>query len=180
MGTNYIDDDYKVHTWFERDRAHVELRNETLDQTVVEFWDEDVEQAVEDGFLNLKNKTKTLDSLMEYAYDRHLISLGKRKERLMPIVGGGEKTKKTKGHLKIVKNPKLGEFMKQNQMLILVALAAAAYWWFKIRKPAVLAVNTTPLLTAGESSSMIPDYSSAIAPGSLMQTAQSVPMMAGW
>jgi len=144
MGKNYIDDDYKVHTWFERDRAHVELRNETLDQTVIEFWDKDVEQAVEDGFLDLKNKTKTLDSLMKYAYDRHLISLGKRKERLMPIVGGGQKTQKTKGHLKIVKNPTKGDFMKQNQMLMLAAVAAGAYWWFKMRKP-----TSTPMMSAG-------------------------------
>lgn len=43
--------DTKIHTWFERDRAHVELRDARTDETLVEWWDEDVSQAVEDGFL---------------------------------------------------------------------------------------------------------------------------------
>ena len=36
---------------------------------------------------------------------------------------------------RIHSNPTIGEFMKQNQMIMLAALAAGAYWWFKIRKP---------------------------------------------
>lgn len=44
----------KISTWFERDRASVVL--ETLDgKTILEFWDDDVHQAVEDGFLNPKD-----------------------------------------------------------------------------------------------------------------------------
>ena len=38
-------------TWFERDRAHVELRDLRNDKTLVEWWDEAVEEAIEDGFL---------------------------------------------------------------------------------------------------------------------------------
>ena len=41
----------KLATWFERDRAHVDLQ--TLDgATIIEWWDEAVHEAVEDGFLN--------------------------------------------------------------------------------------------------------------------------------
>lgn len=42
----------ELHTWFERGRAHVELREKGTDTTIVEWWDEDVFQAVEDGFLD--------------------------------------------------------------------------------------------------------------------------------
>ncbi len=45
----------EIHTWFERDRQHVELRNAKTDKTIVEWWDDDVTQAVEDGFLNPKD-----------------------------------------------------------------------------------------------------------------------------
>lgn len=45
-------DDTELLTWFERDRAHVELRNKLNDSTIVEWWDEDVSEAVEDGSLN--------------------------------------------------------------------------------------------------------------------------------
>lgn len=42
----------ELHTWFERDRSHVELRNADTDETIVEWWDEAVGEAIEDGFLN--------------------------------------------------------------------------------------------------------------------------------
>lgn len=42
----------EIHTWFERDRQHVELRDADTDQTIIEWWDEAVIEAVEDGFLN--------------------------------------------------------------------------------------------------------------------------------
>ena len=45
-------DDTELLTWFERDRAHVELRNRLDDSTIVEWWDEDLSEAVEDGLLN--------------------------------------------------------------------------------------------------------------------------------
>jgi hypothetical protein len=41
----------ELHTWFERDRAHVELRHEPTQKTIIEWWDEAVAEAFEDGFL---------------------------------------------------------------------------------------------------------------------------------
>lgn len=42
----------EIHTWFERDRACVELRDADTGATICEWWDEDVQAAVENGFLN--------------------------------------------------------------------------------------------------------------------------------
>jgi len=44
--------DTEIHTWFERDRAHVELRNKRTQVTVAEWWDEEVGEEVEAGFLD--------------------------------------------------------------------------------------------------------------------------------
>ena len=45
-----------VQTWFERDRAQVSVHmgreGDANDQTVCEWWDEEVGEAVEDGFLD--------------------------------------------------------------------------------------------------------------------------------
>ncbi len=60
----------KVDTWFERDRAHVRLFDEETDDTVIEWWDEDVAQAVEDGFLDPKDYE---GSAIEYAESLGLI-----------------------------------------------------------------------------------------------------------
>ncbi len=43
--------DTELRTWFERDRAHVCLINKVTGKTIIEWWDEDVENAFEDGFL---------------------------------------------------------------------------------------------------------------------------------
>ena len=59
----------RVNTWFERDRAHVELVND-VDETVLEFWDEDVSGLVEDGFLNPRDWE---GSMTEYAEHLGLI-----------------------------------------------------------------------------------------------------------
>lgn len=58
---------YEIHTWFERDRAHVELRDKATQETVIEWWDEDVQDTVEMGFLNPND---WLGSAIDYA--RHL------------------------------------------------------------------------------------------------------------
>lgn len=42
---------YRVETWFERDRSYVGLENEN-GETILEFWDEEVLRAIEDGFLD--------------------------------------------------------------------------------------------------------------------------------
>lgn len=43
-----------LHTWFERDRQHVELRDRHDEETLIEWWDEEVTDAVEDGYLDPK------------------------------------------------------------------------------------------------------------------------------
>lgn len=62
-------DDFEIETWFERDRAHVALQD-SEGETVIEWWDEDVAQAVEDGFLDPKD---WLGSAIEYAEHLGLI-----------------------------------------------------------------------------------------------------------
>src|SRR5262245_273194 len=47
--------DTDLQTWFERDRAHVELRDRETERTLLEFWDEDVGQLIEDGFLDRRD-----------------------------------------------------------------------------------------------------------------------------
>ncbi len=61
---------YRVSTWFERDRAHVDLMYADTEETIVEWWDEAVEEAIEDGFLNPRDY---LGSALEYARDMGLI-----------------------------------------------------------------------------------------------------------
>lgn len=47
--------DTALNTWFERDRAHVELLNRRTGKTIIEWWDDDVFEAIEDGFLDPKD-----------------------------------------------------------------------------------------------------------------------------
>lgn len=47
----YTTENTTLHTWFERDRAHIELRDEN-DDTIIEWWDEEVEEMFEDGFFS--------------------------------------------------------------------------------------------------------------------------------
>lgn len=60
---------YQLETWFERDRAHVELKDAN-DQTILEWWDENVSEAIEDGFLDPRN---FLGSATEYARELGLL-----------------------------------------------------------------------------------------------------------
>lgn len=59
--------DTQMQTWFERDRAHVDLQDRETGRTLIEFWDEDVEQLLEDGFLNRRDLHGSL-----YKYAVHL------------------------------------------------------------------------------------------------------------
>ena len=65
---------YFVDTWFERDRAHVALYFGTKDDgnadAIVEWWDEAVAEAVEDGFLNPRD---WLGSALHYARNQKLV-----------------------------------------------------------------------------------------------------------
>lgn len=45
----------EIHTWCERDRAHVNLTDIGGQNTIVEWWDDAVNEAVEDGFLSAKD-----------------------------------------------------------------------------------------------------------------------------
>jgi hypothetical protein len=54
----------ECRTWFERDRAHVDLINKLTDETIIELWDDDVIQAIEDGFLDARDFHR---SAYEYA-----------------------------------------------------------------------------------------------------------------
>jgi hypothetical protein len=44
--------DTELETWFERDRSHVDLKRKDTGETIIEWWDEAVSEAVADGFLN--------------------------------------------------------------------------------------------------------------------------------
>lgn len=44
-------DRYEAHAWFERDRKNLCLTDLFTNTEVVSLWDDDVEQAIEDGFL---------------------------------------------------------------------------------------------------------------------------------
>lgn len=49
-------DETRIETWFERDRANVRLVHEgDPDNDLIDIWDEEVHQAVEDGFLDPKD-----------------------------------------------------------------------------------------------------------------------------
>ena len=64
---------FMVHTWFERNRACVEVRDDE-DRTLAEWWDEDVAQLAEDGFLVMGKGHDTLaKSAVEYAVHLGLI-----------------------------------------------------------------------------------------------------------
>lgn len=60
----------ELETWFERDRQHVELRWKDDGETIVEWWDEAVTEAVDDGFLNPRDWH---GSALEYARDVGLL-----------------------------------------------------------------------------------------------------------
>ncbi|HVB56998.1 MAG TPA: hypothetical protein VNE63_11275 [Candidatus Acidoferrales bacterium] len=63
-------DETQLETWFERDRAWVALQ--TLDgETILEWWDEAVSEAIEDGFLNPR---RYHESAYEYAESLRLVS----------------------------------------------------------------------------------------------------------
>jgi hypothetical protein len=64
-------DDTTLQTWFERDRAHVALVDaETEQNTIVEWWDEAVAEATEDGFLDPRDYKQ---SAYDYAKQNGLL-----------------------------------------------------------------------------------------------------------
>jgi len=60
--------DTELETWFERDRAHVELREKGNGATIIGWWDDAVHEAVEDGFLVMGRGDRALhESAFDYA-----------------------------------------------------------------------------------------------------------------
>lgn len=61
---------YTITNWFERDRAHVAVIDEN-ENTIAEWWDDDVRELSIDGFLVLNEGERALErSAIEYC--RHL------------------------------------------------------------------------------------------------------------
>ncbi|MFK4705726.1 hypothetical protein ABIC83_002565 [Roseateles asaccharophilus] len=64
-------------TWFERDRQHVRLETPN-GRVIFELWDEDVSQAIEDGYLKAPLVPRPSDkdwhaSAVDYAKDKGLL-----------------------------------------------------------------------------------------------------------
>lgn len=59
----------RLDTWFERDRAHVHL-TDLRGNTIIEWWDDEVHAAIEDGFLDPRDYHR---SAFEYARDLKLV-----------------------------------------------------------------------------------------------------------
>jgi hypothetical protein len=84
--------DTELHTWFERDRAHVELRVKDSDDTIVEWWDEEVAEAIEDGFISDKAfclgrltwPDRLHGSVYEYAKERGMLPEAEPEEGTKP------------------------------------------------------------------------------------------------
>lgn len=43
------------HTWFERDRAHIGISYKKSGDDIADFWDDQIKELVEDGFLDPKD-----------------------------------------------------------------------------------------------------------------------------
>jgi hypothetical protein len=71
--------EYVCITWFERDRANVRLET-PRGRVVFDLWDDDVDQAIEDGFLKPPRIPRPSDAdwqpqAVQYAVDAGLINL---------------------------------------------------------------------------------------------------------
>jgi len=56
-----------VETWFERDRSNVRIEEADSDYTLADWWDEDVQQLAEDGFLDFASVGRLRTSAVRYA-----------------------------------------------------------------------------------------------------------------
>jgi len=64
----------QTFAWFERDRKHLELLDTSSDETILEFWDSEVNEIIEDGFItppklymNINDGKNWHDEMMDYA-----------------------------------------------------------------------------------------------------------------
>jgi hypothetical protein len=73
-GTYMNIENTNLNTWFERDRAHVELENASTGETIVEFWDEELFEMADDGFIILGRGENILhESVFNYADESGLL-----------------------------------------------------------------------------------------------------------
>lgn len=63
--------DAEVNIWEERDRLHIEVRNVKNDQTIVEWWDDDARQMIEDGFFTAGGRLR--GSVLDYCIETELL-----------------------------------------------------------------------------------------------------------
>lgn len=74
---SYADSDYVCSVWFERDRANISLET-PRGRVIFDLWDDDVHQAIEDGFLPTPGRPRPSTSdwqpcAVEYARSQGLI-----------------------------------------------------------------------------------------------------------
>jgi len=63
----------ELKEWSERDRNSVVLEDKRTGNSIMEWWDEDVHQAVEDGFLTMgKGKDRLHQDAVDYANERQM------------------------------------------------------------------------------------------------------------
>lgn len=68
------DEDYVANVWFERDRSSVSLST-PKGRVIFELWDDDVHQAIEDGFLEKPRLTMcSRDLNSNSAWHPHLVA----------------------------------------------------------------------------------------------------------
>lgn len=77
-GTAYEDRDYVCSTWFERDRANIRLETRR-GRIVFNLWDEEVREAIEDGYLTAPRAPRPSDAdwqphAVAYARSKGLIA----------------------------------------------------------------------------------------------------------
>lgn len=79
-------DRFTASAWFERDRAHLCLRDEVLGREVISLWDDEVEEELAAGFLRRPRAPRPSDEdwvqpLLELARERGLVTSLRAPER---------------------------------------------------------------------------------------------------
>jgi hypothetical protein len=69
---------YEADVWFERDRANLSLRDTVMDAAVFSLWDEEVSQAIQNGFITAPRRPRPNDAdwlpaLLDYATSQGLL-----------------------------------------------------------------------------------------------------------
>ena len=76
------DEDYVASVWFERDRSNVSLST-PKGRVIFDLWDDDVHQAIEDGFLQKPRLTMCSRSLNDEAAWQPLLVAYAREQGLI-------------------------------------------------------------------------------------------------